>query len=107
MTFKNVKTINGRLALHPAEALVLAGFSKDIEAARKTSRNKICDKTYPLKLSQVLGKQRVLVSDLLKAVGLEADQTYAHWNNDEPEAVEKVEKIVRRPGRPRKMESRG
>jgi hypothetical protein len=52
MTFKNVKTVNGRLALHPAEALVLAGFSKDIEAAKSTARNKIYDRTYPLKLSQ-------------------------------------------------------
>ncbi|MEW5892469.1 MAG: hypothetical protein AB1697_04960 [Pseudomonadota bacterium] len=90
----DTSNIKGRLALHPAEALLLAGLSRDMDAARKTARNKISRGIYPFRVRRI-GKQNVvLVKDVLEALGLQ-----------EPEAPGSMPQPQRRgPGRPRRSE---
>ena len=87
--------LDGKIALHPAEALVRLGYSRDLEAAKKTARNLICLGKFPLPLQLILGKQRVLVADVLTAAGLGALPSQALL---QPQPT--IEK--RGPGRPRK-----
>lgn len=62
-------TINGKLALRPGEALLVAGLARDIGAGEKTARNKISLGTFPFRLTTIAGKKLVLVRDLLVALG--------------------------------------
>lgn len=62
-------TVNGKLALRPGEALLVAGLARDIGAGEKTARNKISLGTFPFRLTTIAGKKLVLVRDLLVALG--------------------------------------
>ncbi len=63
---KNIDTF--QIALHPAVALVALAYSESLQAAKKTARNLIALGKYPLPLTRILGKQRVLTEDLWNAV---------------------------------------
>ena len=95
---QNIQTVDGKLVLHPADALVAIGWSSNRDAAAKTARNLICDSKYPLRITTVCGKQRVLAADVLAAVGIAPPA-------DIPigPAVEEIP-AKRGRGRPRKVE---
>ncbi len=59
-----------RLAITPGQALFYAAHSKSEEAGVKSARNQMSAGTFPFKLTEIGGKKRVLVSDLLAAAGL-------------------------------------
>lgn len=62
-------TINGKLALRPGEALLVAGLARDIAAGERTARNKMHHGTFPFPLTIIAGKKLVRVADLLLAMG--------------------------------------
>lgn len=94
----NIQTVDGKLVLHPADALAAIGWSANRDAAAKTARNLICAGKYPLCITTVCGKQRVLARDVLAAVGIAppADTAIGLTALDEIPPR-------RRPGRPRKQ----
>lgn len=66
-----------KIAVAPWESLVLSGLSRDKEAAQKTSRNKICNGTFPFATREIGGKKVVLVADILSALGVTAPASAA------------------------------
>ena len=88
----------GRLAIHPGEALYIVGYSRTLEGAKKTARNLMSRNAYPLPITLIARQRRVLVSDVLRAVGIgepsSSSQALAQLQG--PVAVK------RGPGRPRK-----
>lgn len=89
----------GRLAIHPGEALYIVGYSRTLEGAKKTARNLMSRNAYPLPITLVARQRRVLVSDVLRAVGIGetgSSSSQALAPLQDPVAVK------RGPGRPRK-----
>ena len=79
-----------KFAHHPGEALYLIGFSRSIEAGKKTAANLMCRQRYPLPLTRLVGKNVVLARDIEAAI-------LAATNVDFPPIL----KSSRRAGRPR------
>lgn len=61
---------NQRIAVHPGEALFLAGLASSITAGKKTARNRLSLGTYPFPTRAVAGRRVVLVADVLAALGV-------------------------------------
>lgn len=87
--------LKGRVAVHPGDALYVSGLGETREAAAKTARNKIYNKTYPFPLTRVGSRWVVTVVNLMAALGLsEPSQELTTEADHKPK---------RRPGRPRKL----
>ncbi len=94
----DIQTLDGKLVLHPADALVAIGWSTNRDAAAKTARNLICGNKFPIRVIDVCGKQRVLAADVLAAVGITSP-------SGSPEVAPLPELLPKRGrGRPRKRE---
>jgi hypothetical protein len=90
----------GRLAIHPGEALYIVGYSRTLDGGKKTARNLMSRGAYPLPLTIVAGNPRVIVTDLLRFVGIPDS-----WNVASVPSISVVNEQTipkRRPGRPRK-----
>jgi hypothetical protein len=67
-----------RLALPAWESLLVAGLSRDADAAKKTARNLIHRGRFPFPLCRIGTKNLVLVKDLFAALGIEREGSVAH-----------------------------
>lgn len=88
----------GRLAIHPGEALYIVGYSRTLEGGKKTARNLMSRNAYPLPITLVARQRRVLVSDVLRAVGIGEPGGGSQALTPLQNAVA----VKRGPGRPRK-----
>lgn len=77
-------TINGKLALRPGEALLVAGLSRDLAAGERTARNKMSHGTFPFRLTTIAGKKLVRVEDLLVALGEPAAPEFTPPTSSKP-----------------------
>ena len=60
--------LHSRLAVTPAEALLILSLSRDLAAAQKTARNQISNRTFPLPLKRIGGHWVVAVAEIYKAL---------------------------------------
>lgn len=90
---KGSDVFNGRLAVHPAEALFASGISESLEKAQKTARNMRWAGTFPFPLKKVGRHEVVLVADILACLDAGGESFLL-------ECTKAAEAPKRRPGRP-------